>query len=374
MDDRYNPTEIEKRWRERWDADRLYRTPDDDPRPKWYALTMYPYTSGDLHIGHWYAMAPSDVQARYKRMRGYNVLFPMGFDSFGLPAENAAIKYKIHPYRWTMDNVEHMRRQLKTMGAIFDWEREVITSDPDYYRWTQWWFLQLYKNDLAYRGLAPANWCPSCQTVLANEQVLPDGTCERCHTPVTRRNLEQWFFRITKYADELLIVRRDRVAGAHRHYAAQLDRPQRGDDDRLRARHPRRGGEGDPRLHHAAGHRLRRDLHGDSAGAPAGAEADDAGAAAGGGGSTSRGAGGPPRSSASPRSGRRRASSPAPTASTCSTARRCRYWSPTTCSSPTAPASSWGCRRTTSATSSSPRSTAYRSASSSRPPATRASR
>jgi len=204
MDDRYNPTEVEKRWRERWDADRLYRTPDDDPRPKWYALTMYPYTSGDLHIGHWYAVAPSDVQARYKRMRGYNVLFPMGFDSFGLPAENAAIKYKTHPYRWTMDNVEHMRRQLKTMGAIFDWEREVITSDPDYYRWTQWWFLQLYKNDLAYRGLAPANWCPSCQTVLANEQVLPDGTCERCHTPVTRRNLEQWFFRITKYADELL--------------------------------------------------------------------------------------------------------------------------------------------------------------------------
>jgi leucyl-tRNA synthetase len=204
MDDRYNPTEIEKRWRERWVADRLYRTPDDDPRPKWYALTMYPYTSGDLHIGHWYAMAPSDVQARYKRMRGYNVLFPMGFDSFGLPAENAAIKYKIHPYRWTMDNVEHMRRQLKTMGAVFDWDREVITSDPDYYRWTQWWFLQLYKNGLAYRGLAPANWCPSCQTVLANEQVLPDGTCERCHTPVTRRNLEQWFFRITKYADELL--------------------------------------------------------------------------------------------------------------------------------------------------------------------------
>ena len=204
MDDRYNPTEVEKRWQERWDADRLYRTPDDDPRPKWYALTMYPYTSGDLHIGHWYAIAPSDVQARYKRMRGYNVLFPMGFDSFGLPAENAAIKYKIHPYRWTMDNVENMRRQLKTMGAVFDWEREVITSDPDYYRWTQWWFLQLYKNDLAYRGLAPANWCPSCQTVLANEQVLPDGTCERCHSPVTRRHLEQWFFRITKYADELL--------------------------------------------------------------------------------------------------------------------------------------------------------------------------
>jgi leucyl-tRNA synthetase len=203
-DDRYNPPEIERKWQARWEADELYRTPDDDPRPKWYALTMFPYTSGDLHVGHWYAMAPSDVQARYKRMRGYNVLFPMGFDSFGLPAENAAIKLQIHPYVWTARNIENMRRQLKSMGAIFDWSREVITSDPEYYRWTQWWFLQLYKNGLAYRAEAPANWCPSCQTVLANEQVLPDGTCERCHTPVTRRNLAQWFFRITRYADDLL--------------------------------------------------------------------------------------------------------------------------------------------------------------------------
>jgi leucyl-tRNA synthetase len=203
-DDRYNPPEIEKKWQSRWDADALYRTPDDDPRPKWYALTMFPYTSGDLHIGHWYAMAPSDVQARYKRMRGYNVLFPMGFDSFGLPAENAAIKLQIHPYEWTARNVVNMRRQLKSMGAIFDWSREVVTSDPEYYKWTQWWFLQFYKNGLAYRSLAPANWCPSCKTVLANEQVLPDGTCERCHTPVTRRNLAQWFFRITRYADDLL--------------------------------------------------------------------------------------------------------------------------------------------------------------------------
>ena len=203
-DDRYHPPEIEKKWQKRWDADALYRTPDDDPRPKWYALTMYPYTSGDLHVGHWYAIAPSDVQARYKRMRGYNVLFPMGFDSFGLPAENAAIKLQIHPYEWTARNIENMRRQLRSMGAIFDWEREVVTSDPEYYKWTQWWFLQFYKNGLAYRSLAPANWCPSCQTVLANEQVLPDGTCERCHTPVTRRNLSQWFFRITRYADDLL--------------------------------------------------------------------------------------------------------------------------------------------------------------------------
>jgi leucyl-tRNA synthetase len=202
--DRYAPSEIEKRWRERWASDGLYRTLDDDPRPKFYYLTMLPYTSGDLHIGHWYAMAPSDVQARYWRMRGYNVLFPMGFDAFGLPAENAAIKQGIHPHKWTYDNIARMREQLKRMGAIFDWEREAITSDPDYYRWTQWWFLQFYKHGLAYRGHAPANWCPSCQTVLANEQVLANGECERCGTPVTKRDLEQWFFRITRYADELL--------------------------------------------------------------------------------------------------------------------------------------------------------------------------
>ncbi len=206
--DRYDPGEIEKRWQHRWEADHLYRSPDDDPRPKFYYLTMLPYTSGDLHIGHWYAMAPSDVQARYWRMRGYNVMFPMGFDAFGLPAENAAIKQGIHPYKWTYDNIDRMRRQLRSMGAMFDWEREMVSSDPDYYKWTQWWFLQLYKHGLAYRGLAPANWCPGCQTVLANEQVLPTGHCERCGTAVTKRDLEQWFFRITKYADELLDLSR----------------------------------------------------------------------------------------------------------------------------------------------------------------------
>ncbi|MBI1886601.1 MAG: leucine--tRNA ligase [Chloroflexi bacterium] len=201
---RYDPKEIEKRWQKRWAADGLYRTPDDAPQPKFYFLTMLPYTSGDLHVGHWYAMAPSDTAARFRRMRGYNVLFPMGFDAFGLPAENAAIKEGIHPHRWTYDNIDNMRRQLKTMGAMFDWSREVRTCDPEYYRWNQWFFLKLYERGLAYRALAPANWCPSCQTVLANEQVLPDGTCERCGTPVTRRDLEQWFLRTTAYADELL--------------------------------------------------------------------------------------------------------------------------------------------------------------------------
>ncbi|MFH1650776.1 MAG: leucine--tRNA ligase, partial [Chloroflexota bacterium] len=168
------------------------------------ALTMFPYTSGDLHIGHWYPMAPSDVHARYKRMRGFNVLHPMGFDAFGLPAENAAIKRGIHPFTWTMQNIENMRRQLKSIGAIYDWSREVITCVPEYYQWTQWFFLKLYEAGLAYRGKAPVNWCPQCQTVLANEQVIGEGICERCETPVTRRDLEQWFFRITRYADELM--------------------------------------------------------------------------------------------------------------------------------------------------------------------------
>ncbi len=199
----YNPQEIEKKWKERWAADGIYNVTEDNSRPKFYALTMFPYTSGDLHIGHWYALAPSDVYARFKRMQGYNVLHPMGFDAFGLPAENAAINHGIHPYIWTTQNIENMRRQLKSMGAIYDWNREVISSEPEYYKWTQWFFLKFYEAGLAYRAKAPVNWCPSCQTVLANEQVI-NGQCERCDTPVTRKDLEQWFFRITKYAEELL--------------------------------------------------------------------------------------------------------------------------------------------------------------------------
>ncbi|MDE2860039.1 MAG: leucine--tRNA ligase [Chloroflexota bacterium] len=200
---RYDPQEIDAKWQARWQEDGLHSVRDDDPRPKWYELTMYPYTSGDLHIGHWYAMAPSDAHARFRRMQGYNVIHPMGFDSFGLPAENAAIKQGIHPHTWTMDNVENMRRQLKSIGSVYDWDREIICALPEYYRWNQWIFLQFLKAGLAYRAKAPANWCPSCQTVLANEQVV-DGKCERCESAVSRRDLEQWFFGITKYAEELL--------------------------------------------------------------------------------------------------------------------------------------------------------------------------
>ncbi len=203
MLDDYNPPRIEAKWQQKWAEDGLYGVGEDSAKPKWYALTMFPYTSGDLHIGHWYAMAPSDVHARFKRMQGYNVLHPVGFDAFGLPAENAAISRGIHPFTWTMQNVANMRRQLKSIGAIYDWSREIITCLPEYYRWTQWFFLKFYQAGLAYRDKAPVNWCPQCQTVLANEQVT-GGLCERCESVVVPYELEQWFFRITKYADELM--------------------------------------------------------------------------------------------------------------------------------------------------------------------------
>lgn len=205
MADKYIPQEIEPKWQARWEKDQLYRSRVDPSRPKHYALTMLPYPSGDLHIGHWYAMAPSDAHARYMGMRGYNVLFPMGFDAFGLPAENAAIKHGIHPFKWTMANIEKMRRQLKSMGAMFDWEREAISCLPGYYKWTQWFFLKFYDMGMAYRAYAPVDFCPTCNTTLAREQVWgEDRHCERCGTPVIRKELNQWFFRTTAYADELL--------------------------------------------------------------------------------------------------------------------------------------------------------------------------
>jgi leucyl-tRNA synthetase len=205
MADKYVPAEIEVKWQKRWDADGLYHADIDESRPKHYALTMLPYPSGDLHIGHWYAMTPSDARARWMRMRGYNVMFPMGFDAFGLPAENAAIKRNIHPKEWTYANIENMRKQLRSMGAMFDWRREAVSADPEYYKWTQWFFLQLFKGGLAYRKMAAVDFCPKDNTTLAREQVIGEKrVCERCGTPVIKKDLEQWFFRITKYSDELL--------------------------------------------------------------------------------------------------------------------------------------------------------------------------
>jgi leucyl-tRNA synthetase len=205
MDEHYRPEEIESRWQTRWEADQLYQAEIDPQRTKYYFLTMLPYTSGDMHIGHWFAMTPSDARARYLRMRGYNVVFPIGFDAFGLPAENAAIAHDIHPKQWTYKNIENQQRQLRSMGAMWDWSRMAISADPSYYRWTQWFFLQFLKNDLAYKKLSPVDWCPHCNTTLAREQVIGENrVCERCKTPVIKKDLDQWFFRITNYAEELL--------------------------------------------------------------------------------------------------------------------------------------------------------------------------
>jgi leucyl-tRNA synthetase len=201
----YNPADIEPKWQARWEADGLYHSDIDESKPKFYALTMLPYPSGDLHIGHWYAMTPSDARARWMRMRGYNVLFPMGFDAFGLPAENAAIKDGIHPMKRTYKNIENMRKQLRSMGAMFDWRRSAVSCDPEYYKWSQWFFIQLYQAGMAYRKFSPVDWCPRCNTTLAREQVWGDDRhCERCKTPVIKKDLDQWYFRTTKYADELL--------------------------------------------------------------------------------------------------------------------------------------------------------------------------
>jgi leucyl-tRNA synthetase len=201
---RYDPAAIEPKWRQRWQADDLYRVDDGAPGEKFYALTMYPYPSGVLHIGHWFAFVAPDIYARMLRMRGKNVLFPMGFDAFGLPAENAAIRHNIHPATWTVENIAKMREQYRQMGAGIDWNRELASCDPDFYRWNQWFFLKMLERGLAYRAMGAVWWCPKDQTVLANEQVLEGNVCERCGSEVFKRDLEQWYFRITDYAEELL--------------------------------------------------------------------------------------------------------------------------------------------------------------------------
>ena len=204
--ERYDPREIEPRWQAHWESHAFHTTDlADSSRPRYYLLTMWPYPSGDLHIGHWYIMTPTDALARFKRAKGLNVFYPVGFDAFGLPAENAAIKRKIHPRDWTVANMENMRRQLRSMGASFDWSKEVVTCDPAYFGWNQWIFLKFYEKGVAYRKQAPVDWCPSCQVTLAREQVEGvDRVCWRCSTQVTKRDLTQWFFKITDYADELL--------------------------------------------------------------------------------------------------------------------------------------------------------------------------
>lgn len=201
--DKYAPHAIEKKWQKKWAEENFYRTEMEPGKKKYYVLEMFPYPSGNLHMGHVRNYSIGDVMARYKRMAGYNVIHPMGFDAFGMPAENAAIKHGVRPADWTYDNIENMKRQQREMGLSYDWAREVETCRPDYYRWTQWLFELFYKRGLAYKKEASVNWCDTCGTVLANEQVI-DGKCWRCDSDVHKKNLSQWFFKITAYADELL--------------------------------------------------------------------------------------------------------------------------------------------------------------------------
>ena len=201
--ERYNFKVVENKWQKFWDKNKTFKTKIDKNKKKFYCLEMFPYPSGKIHMGHVRNYTIGDVLARYKKLRGFNVLHPMGWDAFGLPAENAAIKNKIHPAIWTKRNIENMKRQLKRLGFSYDWDREITTCEPDYYKWNQWIFLKMFEKGLIYRKKAPVNWCPSCKTVLANEQVI-EGKCWRCDTQVIQKEIPSWFIKITAYAERLL--------------------------------------------------------------------------------------------------------------------------------------------------------------------------
>ena len=201
--EKYSPQSIEKKWQSKWLAENVYKTEMDPEKPKYYSLEMFPYPSGNLHMGHVRNYSIGDVLARYKTMEGFNVIHPMGFDAFGMPAENAAIKHGVKPSDWTYSNMDNMKRQQREMGLSYDWDRAVATCSPDYYRWTQWLFQLFYKRGLAYKKKAYVNWCETCGTVLANEQVI-EGKCWRCDSDVVKKDLSQWFLKITDYADVLL--------------------------------------------------------------------------------------------------------------------------------------------------------------------------
>ncbi len=203
MEEKYNALEIETKWQEHWDREKLFTIQEDPDREKFYCLEMFPYPSGRIHMGHVRNYVIGDVITRYKRMRGFNVLHPMGWDAFGMPAENAAIKHGVHPSKWTFENISYMKEQLNRLGLSYDWQREVTTCTPEYYKWNQWFFLKMHERGLVYRKASSLNWCPSCETVLANEQVIDEG-CWRCDTTVVQKELEQWFYKITDYAEQLL--------------------------------------------------------------------------------------------------------------------------------------------------------------------------
>ncbi len=276
----YKPQAIEQKWQERWREARAFEVTEESSKEKFYCLEMFAYPSGHAHVGHVRNYMIGDVVARLKRMRGFNVLHPFGWDAFGMPAENAAIKNGTHPEKWTLENIEHMKGQLQRLGISYAWEREIATCLPDYYKWNQWIFLKMLERDLAYRKKSSVNWCPSCQTVLANEQVV-NGGCWRCGTPVVTRELEQWFFRITHYADELLDGMDQLGEWPDKVLTMQSNWVGRSEGARVRFRLERTSDLG-PRtsalgldlgnrgLHHPHRHDLRRQLHRAGARAPAG--------------------------------------------------------------------------------------------------------
>src|SRR5579864_2662633 len=259
-DERYNAQQVEEKWFARWQQDAsLYAAEKNSAKPKYYVLEMLPYPSGALHMGHVRNYAIGDTLARYMWMNGYNVLHPMGWDSFGLPAENAAISAKVPPREWTLRNVANMKAQMNRLGFAYDWSREITTCFPEYYRWNQWFFLKLFERGLAYRKKSKVNWCPKCATVLANEQVV-GGCCWRHEdTPVEQRELEQWFLHHQLCGRVVARPRSpSRLAGKSAHHAAQLDWPQRRRGGGFSSRFFRR--RRDHGLHHARGHDLRRDF------------------------------------------------------------------------------------------------------------------
>ena len=268
--ERYEPTAIEPRWQARWDELGLHETDlADESRPKYYLLTMYPYPSGDLHIGHWYIVTPTDALARFHRMHGENVFFPIGFDAFGLPAENAAIKNNINPRDWTMQNIEHERTQFRSMGAVFDWRYELVTCEPEFYRWNQWMFLRFLEAGLAYRRKSPVDWCPNDGT-LAREQVEgADRHCWRCGAPGREARPRAVVPPDDEVRRRAARLQRHRLAGADPPPADELDRPERGRGDRLhdRTRRPPARWRRAARLHDQARHAVRRDVHGPRPGA-----------------------------------------------------------------------------------------------------------
>ncbi len=223
MDPNYEPQKVESKWQERWSGGRLFESEADPKRPKYYVLEMLPYPSGDIHMGHVRNYSIGDALARYMRMKGLNVLHPIGWDAFGLPAENAAIKRQRHPAEFTFSHIDRMRVQLQRLGLSYDWRREISTCVPEYYRWNQWFFIEMYKRGLAYRRKSRVNWCPKCETVLANEQVV-EGCCWRHEdTPVEERDLEQWFWKTTAYAEQLLADIKDLVRWPERVLAMQAN-------------------------------------------------------------------------------------------------------------------------------------------------------